>query len=500
MKAAPQNAAPKPDAAAIARFSEAVVCCVGDVMLDRFVYGSVSRISPEAPVPVLHIREQQSMLGGAGNALRNLHALGCAVRFFSVTGADPAGIEIEELLRGLDGCESFLARDPLRQTGIKTRYIAQSQQIMRADAESHHGIEAAALDEVVARFDREIAAATVALLSDYGKGVLAGPRAARFIQSARAHGKPVIVDPKGSDFRRYDGATVIKPNLKELAAATGLPVASPAEQETAARALLSAVAADHLLVTCGAEGMLLLSREGGARRFPALAREVFDVSGAGDTVAATLAAALGSGSGIVEAVEAANLAAGIVVGKRGTAVATAAEIAQELQRRTLTSASDKVLRAENLIETASRWRSSGLRIALANGCFDLLHPGHIALLEAARASADRLIVALNSDRSAARLKGRELPIQNENTRALVLASLGSVDAVAIFDADTPVDLIRQLRPDVLVKGRDYQADEVLGADLLPQWNGELLLVDLVPGHSASRMRARIARTEPGVTD
>jgi D-beta-D-heptose 7-phosphate kinase / D-beta-D-heptose 1-phosphate adenosyltransferase len=480
----------------VERFDRAIVCCAGDVMLDRFVYGSVSRISPEAPVPVLHIREQHSMLGGAGNAVRNLHALACAVRFFSVVGDDAAAGEIEAELRGLSRCEWFLERETGRQTIIKTRFIADSQQIMRADAESSQGTEPRTLETVLARFTAVVTECSVALLCDYGKGLLTSSRAQQFIRAARAADKPVIVDPKGSDFRRYNGATVIKPNLRELAEATGLPVATQSAQEAAARSLLAHVEVGYLLVTCGAAGMLLVSRDGDARRFPALAREVFDVSGAGDTVAATLAAALGSGAGIVEAAEAANLAAGIVVGKRGTAVVTGPEIVHELQQRTLIGAADKVLRADQLLDQVRKWERSGRRVGFTNGCFDLLHPGHISLLETARANCDCLIVGLNSDQSAARLKGR-LPAQNEATRALVLASLRSVDAVAIFEEDSPLELIRQIRPQVLVKGRDYQPHEVLGADLLPAWGGELLMVDLLPGHSTSRTLARLAGKENG---
>ncbi len=482
-------------AGAVERFGRATVCCVGDVMLDRFIYGSVSRISPEAPVPVLHIREQHSMLGGAGNAVRNLHALDCAVRFFSVIGDDAAGSEIEAVLGELTRCEWFLHREAGRETIIKTRYVADSQQIMRADAESTHSMGLETIDSVLSRFAAAVRDCSVALLSDYGKGVLTGVRAKQFIDAARAHDKPVIVDPKGTGFRRYNGATVIKPNLKELAEATGLPVATERAQESAARALLADVDVEYLLVTCGAGGMLLVARSGEVCRFPALAREVFDVSGAGDTVASTLAAALGSGSTMVDAVEAANLAAGIVVGKRGTAVVTGPEIVQEVQQRTLIGATDKVLRLDRLLDHVRKWERAGYRVGFTNGCFDLLHPGHISLLETARANCDRLVVGLNSDPSAARLKGRGMPIQNEMTRALVLASLRSVDAVTIFDDDEPLELIRQIRPQVLVKGRDYEAHEVLGANLLPEWNGKLLLVDVLPGHSTSRTLARLAGKE-----
>jgi D-beta-D-heptose 7-phosphate kinase/D-beta-D-heptose 1-phosphate adenosyltransferase len=464
-------------------------------MLDRFIYGSVSRISPEAPVPVLQIREQHSMLGGAGNAVRNLHALGCSVRFTSVVGEDAAAAEIESALVAMPKCQWFLAYELNRQTIVKTRYIADSQQVMRADAESKHEIAAEPFAAALERFQATLEGASVVLLSDYGKGLLTAGRAHAFIDLARARGIPSIVDPKGAAFRRYNGATVIKPNLKELAEATGMPVDTDQAREAAARALLADLDIEHLLVTCGASGMLLASRSGDLRWFPARAREVFDVSGAGDTAAAVLAAALGSGADVVDAVEAANLAAGVVVGKRGTAVVTVTELEQEVRQRTLTGASGKVFSLAELVDQVTQWRDAGLRIGFTNGCFDLLHPGHISLLETARANCDRLIVAINSDQSAARLKGRGLPAQNESTRALVLASLRPVDAVTIFEDDSPVDLIRQLRPDVLIKGREYAPTEVVGAELLPAWEGRLLLVDIVPGHSTARTLARLTGKE-----
>lgn len=468
------------------------VCCVGDVMLDHFVYGNVGRISPEAPVPVLRIENKKSMLGGAGNAVRNLGALTCGVRFFAVTGADGAAEEIDGILRGLSRCDWHLERDAARQTTVKTRYIAGGQQIMRADMESAQEVPAAVLEALLRRFQGALSECSVVLISDYAKGLLSGEFAQRFIAAAVAAGKPVVVDPKAKDFRRYNGATVIKPNLKELSEAAAMSVETQASQEEAARRVLAGVDAKYLLVTCGADGMLLVSREGLVRRFAALAREVYDVSGAGDTVAAVVAAGLGSGADICEAVEVANLAAGLVVAKRGTAIVTPPELVHEIQHRSLSTAGEKVLRAEELLARASEWERSGYRIAFTNGCFDLLHPGHISLLETARAKCDRLVVGLNSDRSASRLKGPGRPIQDEVARALVLASLRCVDAVVIYDEDTPLELIQRLRPKLLVKGCNYQPQEVVGADLLAEWNGELLLVDLVPGHSTERVVARLS--------
>jgi D-beta-D-heptose 7-phosphate kinase/D-beta-D-heptose 1-phosphate adenosyltransferase len=315
----------------VARLGRATIGCVGDVMLDHFVYGNVHRISPEAPVPVLHVERQQSMLGGAGNAVRNLTALGCGVRFYSVTGDDAEAGEIERMLGELPQCTWRLERDARRPTTIKTRYVAEGQQIMRADVESGEAAPEHVLGALLERFSAEAGGCDAVLLSDYAKGLLSGDHAPRFIAAARKAGKAVIVDPKGRDFRRYDGATVIKPNLKELGEAAGMPVASAQEQEAAARRLLEQIDVEHLLVTCGAAGMLLASRGGTVWRRAAWTREVFDVSGAGDTVAAVVAAGIGSGAEIHAAVEAANVAAGIVVGKHGTAVTTPEEIVDRLR-------------------------------------------------------------------------------------------------------------------------------------------------------------------------
>jgi D-beta-D-heptose 7-phosphate kinase/D-beta-D-heptose 1-phosphate adenosyltransferase len=313
----------------------AVVGCVGDIMLDRFVYGEVSRISPEAPIPVLHMgpRAPQAMLGGLGNAARNLSALGCRIRLFSLTGEDAAGDEIGALLAEVPRCDAYLLREASRCTPVKIRYIAHSQQLLRVDQETAEIAGEAVFEALLAQFKDHVAECSIVFLSDYAKGVLKGSHAQQLIGIARVAGKPVVVDPKGSDFERYRWATVIKPNLKELGEATGMSVADSTAQETAARKLLEVTEAQFILLTKGGAGMLLVPRHGTRVEFPALAREVCDVSGAGDTVAAVLAAALGSGAGIREAVELANIAAGIVVGKAGTAVVENSEIVKGIERR-----------------------------------------------------------------------------------------------------------------------------------------------------------------------
>jgi D-beta-D-heptose 7-phosphate kinase/D-beta-D-heptose 1-phosphate adenosyltransferase len=471
--------------------ASAVVACTGDVMLDSFVHGEVSRISPEAPIPVLRIEHCQAMLGGAGNAVRNLGALGCEVRFFSVTGDDAEATDIRRLLADLPGNRSFLKSETGRRTSVKTRYVAHGQQLLRTDNETTAAVSRGTADKLLAAFSAALSECSVALLSDYAKGVLNGALAQEFIAAARAAGKSVIVDPKGKDFTRYKGATLIKPNLRELGEATGLAVAGDSAQETAARQLLRDTGAAYILVTRGAEGMMLAPAGGSVVRFPALAREVYDVSGAGDTVAAVLAAALGSRASISDAVEIANIAAGIVVGRAGTAVVERNGIIEEVRRRSAAKAGVKVLQLKDATELARTWTQSGLCVGFTNGCFDLLHPGHLKVLETARAHCDRLLVGLNSDQSVKRLKGASRPVQGEMARALVLASLTCVDGVVIFDDDTPIELIRSLRPNLLVKGGEYKPQEVAGADLIENWGGKLLLVEMMPGWSTTETLSRL---------
>jgi len=470
------------------------VLCVGDVMLDRYVYGTVERISPEAPIPVLRVQRETAMLGGAGNVLRNLLALGARACFLSAVGNDPSGREIAGLVAGEDRVEPHILIDRSRSTSIKTRFVAASQQLLRTDDETVAALAPAVREDLV-RLARAVAPDHAAVvLSDYDKGVLRDGTAAGVIAAARAAGKPVVVDPKGSDYARYRGANILTPNRRELAEATEMPVDGDEQVVAAARRLLNRLDLDAVLVTRSQEGMTLVEREGGVHHLPAEAREVFDVSGAGDTVIATFAAALGAGLTPLEAARLSNVAAGIAVGKVGTAAVHLAEIAQALR------AHDLMLQGESKVEPLAgalgrvqAWRREGLRVAFTNGCFDLLHPGHVALLSQARASADRLVVGLNSDESVARLKGAGRPIQDHTARAAVLASLAAVDLVVVFAEDTPLALIQAIKPDVLVKGADYAHAEVVGAAEVEALGGRVLLADLLPGHSTTQTIARLAR-------
>lgn len=477
------------DIEALARTS---VMCVGDVMLDRFVYGAVERISPEAPIPVLRIERQTTMLGGAGNVAANLEALGAAPRFLSVVGDDEAGgAVLRRLVEGrlADGCH--VVTEPGRQTSEKTRFLASSQQLLRADAETVAAISGGSQEALVSMARALLPEVHAVILSDYGKGVLTSDVLESVIRAAKEQGRPVIVDPKGSDYRRYRGADVVTPNRRELAQASGLPVGEDDEVVAAARWIIDTCGIGAVVVTRSERGMSVVTEGGRVDHLPAEAREVYDVSGAGDTVVATLAAALGAGVPVADAARLANLAAGVVVGKVGTAVVRPAELLAALHHQEWALGEAKVGPLESALEKIELWRRQGRRIGFTNGCFDLLHPGHVSLLRQARAGCDRLVVGLNSDESVRRLKGETRPVQSEVARATVLASLSSVDLVVIFGEDTPRQLIEAVRPDVLVKGADYTIETVVGGDFVMSYGGKVLLADLAAGHSTTSTIARM---------
>lgn len=440
------------------RLDSAAIACVGDLMLDHFIYGHVNRISPEAPIPVLRIDSQKSMLGGLGNVVRNLGALGCAIKVCSVTGQDGNGAEIESLLRQVPRCESHLVAESGRTTPVKIRYVAGGQQLLRADQETTRAISSESLNLILAKFESAIAPCSVVVLSDYAKGVLIGPFASEFIRVARQQGKRVVVDPKGSDFSRYRHATIIKPNLKELGEAVGAAVTGPAEQEAAARKLIQQTEAEYILVTRGADGILLVARDGEALQLPSLAREVFDVSGAGDTVAATLAAGLGAGASVADSVRIANIAAGIVVAKTGTAVVDRSEIVHEIENQSALVAHDKVLRLEEAAERAQLWRRMGVKIGLIFGSFERLSPDDLAVLERLRQGCDRLVVAIKGDR-ALMCAGVAATFPDQRARAYLLASTVFSDAVIICDDLTPEGILSVINPHV-VSEAGHSAEDV----------------------------------------
>ncbi|MBT5241764.1 MAG: D-glycero-beta-D-manno-heptose-7-phosphate kinase [Rhodospirillaceae bacterium] len=479
----------------LGRFKGRRLVCIGDVMVDRFIYGDVRRISPEAPVPVVRITNESSQLGGAGNVARNASALGVSVAFFSVIGSDRAGREVTGLLSELETIEPFLRVNADRETTIKNRFFSTNgHHLLRADRETATPLTAADEADLAKALTREIASADAVLLSDYGKGVVTESFARIAIDAAKEAGKPVVVDPKGTDFTLYSGATVVTPNRAELALAAGQAVETDDDLVAAAQALLASANLGAVLVTRSAEGMTLVQKDGQVDHLNAESHEVADVTGAGDTVVATLGTALAGGVGLLDSARLANAAAGLVVRRRGTAVVSARELAAALLRRDLTAAEAKVTDATTASARASLWRSEGNVIGFTNGCFDLLHPGHVSLLGQAKSACDKLIVGLNSDVSVGRLKGPGRPVQSETSRATVLASMESVDLVVVFAEDTPLELIETLRPDILVKGADYAKTDIVGADIVEAYGGKIIRADLVDSVSTT---ATIASLKEG---
>ncbi len=486
-------------AAIVARLQGAKVAVIGDVMLDRYIYGGVDRVSPEAPIPVMRVEREQVMLGGAGNVARNLSALGATTTLVGVIGDDGDGAAIVAAVEALPRVSSGLVVESGRVTTLKTRFVAGGQQLLRADRETSRAPSAAASTELMHAIERALDGASVVVLSDYAKGVLGEATLRRVMELARGRHKKVIVDPRGSDYGVYRGASVVTPNRRELEQASGatLPKGAGEENERAieqaARRVLLESGIEAMLVTLSEQGMTLVQQQARPIHLSAQAREVFDVSGAGDTVVAVLAASLGAGASLAEAAELANTVAGIVVGKVGTAVAYPDEILHQLHAQDVMGGEAKVLSLDAALDRVAGWRRKGQRIGFTNGCFDLLHPGHVSLLGQSRAACDRLVVGLNSDASVKRLKGPDRPVQGEAARALVLGSLQSVDLVVIFGEDTPLALIEAIRPDVLVKGADYTVETVVGADIVQAYGGKVVLAELVPGQSTSATIKRLVR-------
>jgi D-beta-D-heptose 7-phosphate kinase/D-beta-D-heptose 1-phosphate adenosyltransferase len=481
----------------LSAMSGARVLAVGDVMVDRFVYGDVSRVSAEAPVPILARAHESVMLGAAGNVARNVAALGGHATLIGVVGEDQAADEARELIAGEAGVRGALTAamvsDPDRPTTTKVRFVSAGQQLLRVDHEVARpvtgGVELA-LTKMIA----EAAGAGAILLSDYGKGAVTDAVIAACLAVARRLGAPLIVDSKARGFGRYGEADVVKPNAAELAFATDLPTVTDAEIEAALARALELCHCRAILVTRAARGMSLAVRGEAVRHFRRPPPEVFDTAGAGDTALAALGLALATGAGLDEAVELALLASGVVVEKAGVASVSPDELleAELAAHREPTEA--KIVTVEGMQRAIGRWRERGLKVGFTNGCFDILHPGHVAYLTQARSWCDRLVVGLNSDASVRRAKGDGRPVNPLEARALVLAGLACVDLVSAFDEDTPAALIAAARPDLLVKGGDYEMDAIVGADLVQSWGGEVRVATFVEGHSTTATLAKAARS------
>ncbi|HEX3436050.1 MAG TPA: bifunctional D-glycero-beta-D-manno-heptose-7-phosphate kinase/D-glycero-beta-D-manno-heptose 1-phosphate adenylyltransferase HldE [Pseudacidobacterium sp.] len=469
------------------------VLVIGDVMLDRYVWGDVERISPEAPVPVVRSGHQSNQAGGAANVAANITGLGAQSTLIGFIGADEAGDKLKQCLSNAM-VEDRLITVANRPTTSKLRIFGGNQQMLRLDVEKTLEGTEEAYQQLLLNVEAALPESDAVILSDYAKGMLSEKICQAVIALARKADVPVLVDPKQRSFERYRGATTICPNLQELAVATGVSGKSIDQMLSAGQDLVATLGLDYLTVTLSEKGIAVL-RKDSKESFPATARQVYDVSGAGDTVIATLALCLASGLEIDGAAQLANAAAGIVVSKVGTVPVDRDELLASLMPEIELQAEEKVLELNRLKTRVSAWRSQGEKIVFTNGCFDLLHIGHVRLMQDARKEGDRLIVAINSDRSVTCLKGPSRPIVGERERAYVLAALSVVDAVVVFDQDTPLQLIEALRPDVIVKGGDYTEETVVGAHEVRSWGGRVKIVPTVEGFSTTRLIAKATAVE-----
>ena len=476
------------------------VLVVGDVMLDQYTWGKVNRISPEAPVPVVTVNRKSWVLGGAGNVAANLAGLGVQVILVGVCGDDDAGKRLSRLCER-EGIVSHLIVDRQRSTTVKTRVMAMKQQLFRLDSEETCPLVPGIAAAVMEQLKKEINAVDAVVLSDYAKGVLLSPGLCKdVIDLAREHGIPSLVDPKGCQWQRYRGATCITPNIAEFGAVTDGPLTTDEDKLASTMAeVRERYEIQCLLLTRGEKGMGIVDENHPPQFISTAAREVYDVSGAGDTVVSTFAAAIAMGVRPGKAATIANIAAGIVVGKVGTQPVSMDELVAALQVAdfscaTVQKSSPSARQTAILVK---RWQFQGETVVFTNGCFDLLHPGHIDLLNRARALGDRLVVGLNSDASVSRLKGPHRPIVSEEDRAALLRALSCVDAVVVFDEETPLELLHQLRPDVLVKGADYALDDIVGKELVESYKGRVVRVPLMQGYSTTEIERRIITTRQG---
>ncbi len=475
------------------RVAGARVVAVGDLMVDRFVYGEVVRISAEAPIPVMARTRESVMLGAAGNVARNVAALGGEVALVGVIGKDGGGKQAKDLIAAEPRIEGYLITDPERPTTIKTRFVSSGQQLLRVDEETTRPVGGDVERQLVRTVADAARGAGAILLSDYGKGVVTGPVIEAARAAAEREGAALIVDSKARSFVRYGPADIIKPNAAELAYAVDLPIETDAEIEAALERALALCECRAVLVTRSAKGMSLAVRGEPVRHFRRPPPEVFDTSGAGDTALAALGVSLSARAPLEEAIDFALLAAGVVVQKAGTATASPDEMVEAEIIDRVAPAEAKIATPDRMGREAARWRERGLKVGFTNGCFDILHRGHIAYLAQAREWCDRLVVGLNTDRSVRALKGEGRPVNDLESRALVLAGLRSVDLVVPFDEETPLALIEAARPDVLIKGADYSLDGVVGRQLVEGWGGQVRLADLVEGHSTSATIEKLAK-------
>ena len=484
------------------------VLVIGDIMLDRFIYGSVDRISPESPVPVLNIKRENTMLGGSGNALSSIAGLKCAGHILAICGDDADGQALGNITKDLGLRGQHLLIDTSRPTTVKSRYLAGHQQLLRTDFEKSAPLDETMEDQVIQAATDIIATMQAVLISDYGKGMLTHRVLKAVITAARKKGIPVVVDPKGRDFSKYAGATALTPNKKELSLATAdLPVESDEDVIHAARTLAAQAEVSYIVATRSQDGMSIVPRDESSEvtHLRTTALEVFDVSGAGDVVIATITAALAAGGSIEQAGALANIAGGIAVSKVGTTPIRAKELldalddegaASHIQPASEKSAAERMLSApicdaDEAKEQIDRWRARGLKVGFTNGCFDILHLGHVSYLNQARSQCDRLIIGLNTDASVKALKGPSRPVHDEDSRSAVLSALGSVDMVVMFggqsvdDDQTARGLLGILKPDIYFKGGDYKVEDIPETPTVQAYGGEVKVLSAFDGHSTT---------------
>lgn len=473
------------------------IMVVGDLMLDIYIYGDVDRISPESPVPVLAIRKEDKMLGGAGNVLANLCALEAKPVVFAVTGNDSYADDVVSIAHKCGADVSGILRDDTRPTTLKTRYLARQQHLLRTDIEKTHPLSADLEKTMFAGIEKSMKDVKAVVLSDYGKGVLTKTLLEKIIAAAKTAKVPVLVDPKGHDYAVYRGADYVTPNRKELGEATAqINLKSDSEITMAAQKLIARSGISCVIATRSEDGMSVIGK-GEPLHLKTNAREVFDVSGAGDTVIATLAAMLAAGADIETAATIANQAAGIAVSKVGTAPVRVEELHDALNGKQAGEGRQARLASEkDAQEQVRKWQAQGLKVGFTNGCFDIVHKGHVNYLEQARSHCDRLVLALNSDVSVKILKGPTRPINDEGARAAVMGSLSSVDLVVLFGAskagedNTPCALIESLHPDIFFKGGDYTIDKLPEAKIVQSYGGEVAIMGLEDGFSTTNIIAK----------
>jgi len=458
---------------------------IGDLMIDHYLWGSCERISPEAPVQVVNVKSESSVLGGAGNVINNLRALGAQVDVISVIGGCEISDELKALLNNINVSTQHLITQKDRITSKKSRIIASQQQVVRYDRESSDEISAGSQKSILESFTSIINNYDSVLLSDYGKGVLTSELTKSLINIANKANKKVLVDPKGLDYSKYKGAYLLTPNKKEASEATQVAIKDDESLTQAITQLKTQCDLDISLITLSEQGVAIYDND--LRTHPTVAREVFDVTGAGDTVLASLGFALACGCQIDDAVKFSNLAAGVVVGKIGSATATLNEIIEYESSLNKSTSDEHIKTLDEILILSKELKARGKKIIFTNGCFDILHAGHVRYLETAKSYGDVLILGLNSDRSVSALKGEGRPINMQMDRAYILAALEAVDYVVVFDDDTPYDLIKAVNPHVLVKGGDYEGKDVVGQDIA----GELKLVKFVDGKSTTRTIEKI---------